>query len=174
MKIATHQAELTAIFAKNLKSNAAQVVNCTRSNLPGLIHSFLVDQGLEKRILTGLEIDLTDESIETVSGPATGNELVGLSEAMLGISETGTLVLASSPTNPTSINYLVDYHLVLIHESNIVENLGIAIAQFQKEIGDSRALNLISGPSRTADIEQTIQLGAHGPRHLRVFIISSE
>ncbi|MCG8668941.1 MAG: lactate utilization protein [Pseudomonadales bacterium] len=158
-------------LVQQLKINVAGVVCCEFSQLPHQLMSFFDQQKLPKSLITNLDLDI-GMAIEITKGRATGDEAVGLSQAIAAISETGTLVLASSASNPTSINFLVDHHLVLIEAKDIVANLTDAMNKLSKmDAFDQRALNFISGPSRTADIEQTIQLGAHGPRNLWVFIL---
>lgn len=97
---------------------------------------------------------------------------VAITQAFCGISDTGTLLCLSSAANPTSLNFLPEHHIVLLDKKRIVERKQDAWAMLRNEsIAPPRAINLISGPSRTADIEQTIQLGAHGPRSLTVIIV---
>lgn len=105
-------------------------------------------------------------------GPARGDEAAGLTWALAGIGETGSLVLASSPGTPTALNFLVDDFLCLLPVERLVPHLEDAWQLVRDELGGPpRALNLITGPSRTADVEQTIQLGAHGPRRLHVLLM---
>ncbi len=102
---------------------------------------------------------------------ATGGERVGLSWALAGIAETGSLVLASGPDTPTALNFLVDDFLCVLPAERLVAHLEDAWQLVRTELGaPPRALNLITGPSRTADVEQTIQLGAHGPRRLHLLL----
>ncbi|HAU13796.1 MAG: hypothetical protein CMK83_16460 [Pseudomonadales bacterium] len=97
---------------------------------------------------------------------------VAVSEAYCGIADTGSLVCLSSPDNPTSLNFLAEHHVVFLPGHRIVAGKRDVWKLMQAEgIHTPRAINLISGPSRTADIEQTIQLGAHGPRSLTVFLL---
>lgn len=163
---------VTAELIERLKNNAAHVIQCSEETLTPEIEGFFTSNNLEKQLLTNLHIKDLAEKVKLKTGFAKGDELVGLSLAECGISDTGTLVLRSSPENPTSVNFLVDWHLVILKESTIVANLNQALMTLkQNDLTNCRAINLISGPSRTADIEQTIQLGAHGPRHLCVFIL---
>ena len=95
-----------------------------------------------------------------------------LTQAPLGIAETGTLVLPSSIKRPTLANFLPDNCIILIEASNIVAYQEEALLAVQRSgQGMPRALNLISGPSKTADIEQTLVYGAHGPIQLHVIVI---
>lgn len=97
-----------------------------------------------------------------------------LTHASCAIAETGTVVLASSVQRPTLANFLPDNCIVLLNETDILPYLEDALSEVQNsEDGMPRALNLISGPSKTADIEQTLVYGAHGPIQLHVIIIKN-
>ena len=97
---------------------------------------------------------------------------VAITQAYCGIADTGTLLCLSSAANPTSLNFLPEHHIVLLDKARIVAQKKDAWRMLRNEsIASPRAINMISGPSRTADIEQTIQLGAHGPRSLTVIIV---
>jgi L-lactate dehydrogenase complex protein LldG len=107
-------------------------------------------------------------------GPAEASDGATLSRAVAAAAETGTLFLVSGPDNPTTLNFLPEAHTVLIAASDIVGSYEEAFDRLRAIYGEGRlprTLNLISGPSRTADIEQTIVRGAHGPRRLHVLIL---
>ena len=92
--------------------------------------------------------------------------------AAAGIAETGSLVLPSGPQSPTSLNFLPDVHLVVLHRQDIVDYMEEAWTRLLDRASEPpRAVNVVTGPSRTADVEQTIQLGAHGPRRLHVLLL---
>lgn len=94
-----------------------------------------------------------------------------ITQAPFGIAETGTVVMPSSIQRPTLANFLPDNCIVLLNESDILPYIEDALLAVQKsDAGMPRALNLISGPSKTADIEQTLVYGAHGPIQLHVII----
>ncbi|MGD2076646.1 MAG: LUD domain-containing protein [Gammaproteobacteria bacterium] len=98
----------------------------------------------------------------------------GVTAAFAGVAETGSLALLSGPQAPTPLNFLVDDFICLLPAQRIVPHLEDLWDLVRDEIGSlPRALNLITGPSRTADVEQTIQLGAHGPRRLHVLLLRS-
>jgi L-lactate dehydrogenase complex protein LldG len=112
--------------------------------------------------------------IERVFGAAEPQDGAALSHAVAGAAETGTLFLVSGPHNPTTLNFLPEVHNVLIRAADIVGSYEEAFARLRAIFGEGRlprTVNLISGPSRTADIEQTIVRGAHGPRRLHVLIL---
>lgn len=94
-------------------------------------------------------------------------------EAFCAIAETGSLVLLSSRASPTTLNFLPDNFICLLHRQTIVQHIEDVWQRVRTETGGMpRALNIITGPSRTADVEQTIQLGAHGPRRMHVILYS--
>lgn len=109
----------------------------------------------------------------TVATATDGRDaLVGVSRALAGVAETGSLALASGPDNPATLAFLPDYHVVVLGASTIVPWLEDLWARMRGAQGfPPRSFNLITGPSRTADVEQTLQLGAHGPRSLHVVIV---
>lgn len=91
--------------------------------------------------------------------------------APTAIAETGSLVLPSGPQRATTLNFLPDLHIVILRAVDIVEYLEDAWARLRLHGSLPRTVNLITGPSRTADVEQTLQLGAHGPRQLYVILL---
>ncbi len=107
-------------------------------------------------------------------GPSDGSDLVGLSHATCGVAETGTLVLTSGSQNPTTVNFLPENHIVVIHVSDIAGDYETALDQVRQMNGKGRmprTVNMVTGPSRSGDIEQKILLGAHGPRSLHIVVV---
>jgi L-lactate dehydrogenase complex protein LldG len=101
-----------------------------------------------------------------------GEDLVGLGGAFAGIAETGTLMLLSSEQTPASTHLLPETHIALLHVNRVVAHYEDAFALMRAEHGEPpRAMNLVSGPSRTADIEQTLVMGAHGPYRVHIILI---
>ena len=97
---------------------------------------------------------------------------VTVSVASFAIAETGSLMLLASPQTPTSLNFLADHFLCVLRSGDIVPHMEDAWDRWRAQAGHvPRVINLITGPSRTADVEQIIQLGAHGPRHLHVLLL---
>jgi len=147
---------------------AAEVSNYLRAhNLPATIR-----MGADKRLKkAGWE---TEKNLEIRHGASDGGDLAGVSHAMAGIAETGTLALASGQDNPTTINFLPEHHIAVLKASDIKGDMESVWAMLRKQQGKGempRAFNLITGPSRSGDIEQTILLGAHGPRALHVIVV---
>jgi hypothetical protein len=87
-------------------------------------------------------------TLEVATGASDGQQLASVSQAFGGIAETGTLVLASAPDNPTTLNFLRDAHIVAV--------AAVDIAALP------RVISMITGPSRSTDTGQILILGAHG------------
>jgi L-lactate dehydrogenase complex protein LldG len=101
-----------------------------------------------------------------------GNDLVGITGAYCAIAETGTLLLLSSPRTPAAASLLPETHIALVRANRIVRTMEDAWALVRSEHGMlPRAVNFVSGPSRTADIEQTLTLGAHGPYRVHIVLV---
>ncbi len=116
--------------------------------------------------------------LEMGQGAARDTDRVGLSVAYAGIAESGTLVLLSSPETPTSINFLPATHIVLLPVGRIVD-AGEEVWALLRAEGEGDGfmpptVNWITGPSRTADIEQRLQLGVHGPRYVHILILDNQ
>lgn len=104
--------------------------------------------------------------------PANGDDLIGLTGCFCGIGETGTLLLLGATTTPKSTALLPETHLCVVERTRIVPTMEDAFALMRTEVGEPpRATFFVSGPSRTADIEQTIVIGAHGPYRVHVVLI---
>lgn len=103
---------------------------------------------------------------------AQGDDLVGITGAYCAIAETGTLMLLSGPRTPAAASLLPETHIALVRAQRVVHTLEDAWALMRGEHGmPPRAVNFVSGPSRTADIEQTLTLGAHGPYRVHVVLV---
>lgn len=125
--------------------------------------------------------------LEIARGKPSGKEGVGVTSALAGVAETGTLMIPSGPTMPSTMNFLPDTHVVVMPASRVVGPLEDAWAKLRAslDIPDGsaigaaatkmpRTVNLITGPSRTGDIEQKIEMGAHGPRRLHLIVVEDD
>lgn len=103
---------------------------------------------------------------------ANGDDAVGVTGVFCALAETGTLMVVSGPATPASVSLLPETHVAIVSAAQIVaymeDGWDLARAQFGQL---PRAVNFISGPSRTADIEQTIVLGAHGPYRVHIIVV---
>jgi L-lactate dehydrogenase complex protein LldG len=111
-------------------------------------------------------------NIERSLGPGRIEEPATLSRAEFGMAETGTLVLASGPENPVTLTFLGETHFVALRERDIVAGFEDLWAAWRTRGLDPRTINMVTGPSRSADIGQVLQLGAHGPINLHIFLVA--
>jgi L-lactate dehydrogenase complex protein LldG len=118
------------------------------------------------------ELDWRGAGLEIDARPTIGADRLGITGAFCAIAETGTLVLLTGAETPTATALLADTHVAVLRADRVVSGMEEAFALVRREHGRlPRAVNLISGPSRTGDIEQTIVLGAHGPFRVHILVI---
>ena len=104
--------------------------------------------------------------------PTTGRDRLGITGTFCAVAETGTLVFLAGAQTPTATALLVDTHIAVVRSDRIVSGMEEAFALIRRDQGRlPRAVNFISGPSRTGDIEQTIVLGAHGPFRVHILVL---
>jgi L-lactate dehydrogenase complex protein LldG len=117
-------------------------------------------------------LDWADNGITVESRGARGDDLVGITGAFCAIAETGTLMMVSGADTPAAASLLPETHIAIVHQSRIVRDMEEAwqLLRAEQEVMP-RAVNFISGPSRTADIEQTVSLGAHGPYRVHIVLV---
>ncbi len=110
-------------------------------------------------------------TLEVMVGGASDADLTAVTGAVVGIAETGTLMLASGPDAPTGLNFLPENHIVVLRADQVTGVYEDGWDRVRRGGAIPRTVNFITGPSRTGDIEQTIQLGAHGPRRLHIILV---
>jgi L-lactate dehydrogenase complex protein LldG len=114
-------------------------------------------------------------SLELRQGRPSADDSTTLAPAFAAVAESGTLMLLSGASRATGHNFLPDNHIVVLRAADVVGALEQAWSKLRAaglhEPLLPRTVNFITGPSRTADIEQTIQMGAHGPRRLHILVV---
>lgn len=117
-------------------------------------------------------LDWAAQGMKVEARAARGDDLVGITGAFCAIAETGTLMMCSGPDTPPAASLLPETHIAVLSHSRIVTGMEDGWALLRRERGAMpRAVNFISGPSRTADIEQTVTLGAHGPYRVHLLLL---
>lgn len=117
-------------------------------------------------------LDWTRGGLAIESRPTVGHDALGITGCFCAIAETGTLVFVTGAETPTGAFLLPETHIAIVRVDQIVPAMEEAFGRIRGDRGTlPRAVNLVSGPSRTGDIEQTIVLGAHGPRRLHVVLV---
>jgi L-lactate dehydrogenase complex protein LldG len=147
----------------------------TRAGVPAAVGRYLDAQGLARGAVGWsnlADLDWSSAGVTFEPRLATGADLVGVTDCFCAIAETGTLLLLSSPTTPKLHALLPETHICVVSRSRLVPTMEDAFALLRAERGElPRATFFVSGPSRTADIEQTIVIGAHGPYRVHVLLV---
>jgi L-lactate dehydrogenase complex protein LldG len=147
------------------------------ADVPAAIATYLAAQNIAPSLVVSPHPDLQSIPFETRPlltvrfGTTTPSDTVCLTHAFAGIAETGTLMLPSGPHRPTTNNLLPDNALVVLAAADIVGVYEDAFDKLREAGPIPRNIMLVTGPSRSADIEQTLELGAHGPRRLHLLVI---
>ena len=164
-----------ARFIRKFESRAGTIQRvASLAEVPAAVEAYRLAKGLPPRAVIGAALkDLPWPADWAVSHGAAGPDAtLSVTPSLAGIAETGSLMLGASPESPTTHNFVPDDHVVVLQADRIVAYFEDALAVLRaRPEGMPRATNIISGPSRTADVEQTIQLGAHGPRRVHVILV---
>lgn len=174
-------AERLALFKSMVLAAAATLDHLPSTEaVPGAIADYLRARNLPPTILRGADARLAAlpwenaPSLDVWIGPSDGRQLAGLSHAFAGVAESGTVVMLSGPDNPSTVNLLPDHHLVVVQAEDVEGDYEAVWSRLRAKFGAGimpRTVNWITGPSRSADIEQTLLLGAHGPRSLHILLV---
>ncbi|HLJ65441.1 MAG TPA: lactate utilization protein [Stellaceae bacterium] len=149
----------------------------SNADVPAAIADYLATNNLPSRLVMTPDPTLDDFPWETRPlleirrGRAGDGDLIGVTGGFAGIAETGTLMLISGPLTPTRNNFLPDHHICVMRSDQIVASYEEAWGRLRAHTDMPRTVNFITGPSRTGDIEQRLELGAHGPRRLHIVLI---
>jgi L-lactate dehydrogenase complex protein LldG len=204
--------DLFVAMAEEVQTTVARVAS--DQDIPAEVARYLAAENLPAELVAAPDASLdaipwdTRPLLQIRRGRAEAHDAVSLTPCLAAVAETGTLMLASGPGTPTTLNFLPDTHIVVLHAGQVVASYeegwdllraraasnpsppppipspasggGLGRAQAEEEGSPQhadrtgalpRTVNLITGPSRTGDIEQRIQLGAHGPRRLHVVLV---
>lgn len=167
--------DLVARFADKAKSLASSIEQVdSMTEVPAAAARYLAANGLPAQaVATGdvAGLDWAGAGLEVTARVAVDADCTGISGCFCAIAETGTLLLLSSPQTPASVSLLPETHIAVVPVGRVVATMEDAFALLRAERGTlPRAVNFISGPSRTGDIEQTIVLGAHGPCRVHLIL----
>ena len=184
----TKKAAIAAFTAMAEEASATVARANTMIDVPNAVADFLRMHNLPMRAVVAPD-PLLDaarwerrKTLELRKGAAEPFDEVGISLAYRAVAETGTLVMLAGPNTPTTINFLPETEIVIVPADRVVGCYEDALAPLRAAppAGNGgepaknalpRVVNFITGPSRSADIEQTLQLGAHGPRRLHIVIV---
>jgi L-lactate dehydrogenase complex protein LldG len=174
--------EVVTLFIRYLEREYGTVRRVPEAAaVPGAVGDYLAAQNLPSelvmapnpalRALPWVERPL----LRIREGRAEASDSVSLQHGFAGIAETGTLMLPGVPERPTTLNILCETEIVMLHTSRVVGPYEDAWDLVRAELGAiPRNVMLVTGPSRSADIESVLELGAHGPRRLHVILVDDE
>ena len=167
--------DLFVAMAEEVQATIARVDSL--AEVPEAVVSYLAAENLPAELVLA-----PDRSLEEIPwdarpllrlrrGRAEPGDAVSLTPCFAAVAETGTLMLISGSETPTTLNFLPDTHIVVVRAAQIVATYEDGWDRLRAEEALPRAVNFITGPSRTGDIEQRIVLGAHGPRRLHIILV---
>jgi L-lactate dehydrogenase complex protein LldG len=169
------QVTLFAEMAEEVQTTVSRVASL--ADVPGAVADWLAGQNLPADLVMSPDRRLDDIPWENRPllrfrrGKPEPTDLTGLTACFAGVAETGTLMLLSGPESPATLNFLPDNHVAVLRASQVVGTSEDGFERLRANGAMPRTVNFITGPSRTADVEQKIQLGAHGPRRLHIVIV---
>ena len=167
--------DLFVAMAEEVQTTVARVA--TNAAVPAEVARYLAAENLPAELVMAPDPGLdaipwdTRPLLGVRRGRAEAGDAVSLTPCLAGIAETGTLMLVSGPDTPTTLNFLPDTHIVVLRAGQVVASYEDGWDLARAGSAWPRTINLITGPSRTGDIEQKIQLGAHGPRRLHIVLV---
>ncbi len=185
-----------SLFVQNVEKEFGTVARLPdAAAVPGAIAEYLAQQNLPPALVAAPHPELIGldwaarPMLQVEHRAARDSDAVSFQHAFAAIAETGTIMFPSARERPTTLNILAETEIVLLRASRIVgayeeawdllraENDDAQTAAHSDAAGKGfmpRNVMLVTGPSRSADIEQTLELGAHGPRRLHVLLVEDD
>jgi L-lactate dehydrogenase complex protein LldG len=179
----TARVDLFVAMAEAVQTTVARIGS--DADVPGEVARYLAAENLPAELKMA-----PDPALDTMPwaerpllqirrGKAEPGDAVSLTPCVAAVAETGTLMLTSGEATPTTLNFLPDTHIVVVRAGRVVASYEDGWDLLRTQAADKlwglpRTVNFITGPSRTGDIEQRIELGAHGPRRLHVILVADE
>ena len=170
-------------FCKLLSDNQAKVFRIAPEQLAEQIQAIISERGFIKPIASERalrhypQLETLVQSLPTGDIATWKNFLfeevdLGITTAAGAIANTGTLILRTGADEPRSLSLVPPAHLIVVRSSTLVNDFAEAMEQQHWNTNMPTNMVLLSGPSKTADIQQTLAFGAHGPRELYVIVIN--
>ena len=170
--------DLFVAMAEEVQTTVDRVARL--ADVPAAVAQYLASENLPAELVMAPDPALDaipwDERplLQLRRGEAAPGDHVSVTTAFAGIAETGTLMLTSGPETPTTLNFLPDTHIVVLRVDQVLPHYEEGWTRLRARGPVPRTVNFITGPSRTGDIEQRIQLGAHGPRRLHIVLVDGK
>lgn len=168
--------DLVERFLNQCERMSSSVARVARADeVPASVSAFLSAKGLPLKAAAWPAVAVLPwaaAGMDVEARPARGDDLVGITGVHLTIAETGTLMLLSGPDTHAVTSLLPETHVAIVPVDRIEPAMEEAWVRTRDERGQlPRAVNFVSGPSRTADIEGQLQIGAHGPFRVHVVVV---
>jgi L-lactate dehydrogenase complex protein LldG len=179
--------ELFETMAQKVHATVAHVASM--DDVPGAVGEYLRGENLPSEIVMAPDATLdaapwSDNSLlEIRRGAPVESDQVSVTSAPAAVAETGTLAMYSGPDHPATLNFIPETHVVVLPAGRVVKSYEDVWDSIRAQASDPesgrggqlpRTVNFVTGPSRSGDIEQTLLLGAHGPRRLHIVIVDGE
>ncbi len=173
--------EINSELASVFRERATELASAVRGPIsmreaPSAVAAYLEENRLPCKAVAWpqlLSLDWAADGIAVEARPAGTEDLVGITGAFCAIAETGTLMLTSGEKTPATVSLLPETHIALVPLDRVVASMEDAWDLLRSEHANMpRSVNFVSGPSRTADIEQTVTLGAHGPYRVLTVLVT--
>lgn len=158
-------------------AGASVEIVADRDRAPGAIAAFLSREALGDRLVMTTDPSLVSlpwgatPRLQVRPGLPLADDVVSVTGAVAGIAETGSLLVASGAATANALHVLCETHIVLLRAQDMRGSYEEALAMLGAKM--PRAATFITGPSRTADIEKTPQIGVHGPKRLHIVLVAS-
>jgi L-lactate dehydrogenase complex protein LldG len=175
------QAHRLAVFTEMMQAVGGSVEILDDINdVPQAVADYLRNSNLPAHVRRGADPVIARlpwhraGALDVVEGRAEDTDRASVTRAFAGVAESGTIIQVSGTDNPTTLNFLPEVHIVVLEASAIFASYEEAWSKLRQAYGEGvmpRTVNMISGPSRTGDIEQTIVRPAHGPKNMHVIIV---
>ena len=168
------------LFAEGAKAVHATLARVAAVEVSGAVSDYLAANNLPPSAVMAPDPTLDRYGwkdrpmLEIRRGLPVDADRVAITGAFAGVAETGTLIFTSGPDHPTSLNLLPETHVVILREDDVVGAYEEVFVRLRVRYGEGvmpRTVNTVTGPSRTADVEQQLELGAHGPRRMHILIV---
>jgi L-lactate dehydrogenase complex protein LldG len=169
--------DLFVAMAEEVQTTVTRVASA--AEIPAEVARYLAAENLPAELIMAPDPALdaipwdTRPLLHIRRGRAEAGDAVSLTPCLAAVAETGTLMLVSGEATPTTLNFLPDTHIIVVRAGQVVAGYEDGWDLLRRRGALPRTVNFITGPSRTGDIEQRIQLGAHGPRRLHIVLVDA-
>ncbi len=179
-------ADLIGAFIKAARAWRAEVLEADRGAWPQAVRQALDQRGCQHVLLgrrselqpeldaalAGLAVRRFDAELQSWKQALFGQMQAGVTSTVAGVADTGTLVLWPGPDEPRTLSLIPPVHIAVLRASRLYASLPAAVAALQPQSRMPSNLLLVSGPSKTADIQQVLAYGAHGPKELIIVLVN--